>query len=804
MNICFNINDIVYGVKFDNDKCNDLMSKPYNGAPLKKFNYVENTDSFIIEYKIEIKYVLSNINVIPDNLLNFLDFISTIPTDYIDNNVQVNIVNALKSMYNTKLWDDLSTKEDIESYKFKTMNFIFKDAKKNELKGIPNIEDYTGVYPGTDAAAIWKRYYYARKKGHNVQRPEYEKPNNNVNKHIKNHLKNKAKVVKGLDSSSSSKSDSESESESDSESDSDSYSRKRNKKAKQAEKELQAKKVAKKASNSSGNGASNSSSNGASKSSGNGANNGANKPEEKRENPILAPENIMPAKNYMEFIQNETNLHAFKHVSYYDKQQLLFNREDTLYIFNCLYSKNMFNALKTLIELLGTNNSYCDNLIYVVNNMPEKYVENNRDMINHYLYYAFIILNKEVQHTKTSINKSSRTMFKLEDVCNLPSFKEIPTHHRCYIPFIHDDISENNLFMYIGNDTPKGSAVNKGYSIASLNEFKKRLSIYTKNIFEGFDFKSNNMYLVGSTMLAAAGINPLENKYSSYEDYINAVYYESDIDVAYCGDDDADFHANALKLYNHIKLIIPESRFNTIDRKFEVKYEIDMGFKTLDLFKANTAVGTLITKFHLNCVRSYYDGSDVYLTTECISALKTGINTSNRVFFNNTNPMNLVIRYARKGYTTVFNVKQRHNILKYINNSNWKDAFKSIVDSNKVVPKPAEAKLTTEDEVISFVRSDKRKETITDLNNDNDIIIKINHIFGSFSISHEFFNSDIHDMKKDKYPTTDYFTKQTSVSLDKPSYVNKNIIAEDNIIIPVDKKHYKPKWNDKNYVLIPF
>lgn len=786
-NLCFKINDILYGININRD-IEDLRSENCTEDPTKKFNFMSGANSILVNNKFEIKYILNNVAITPNNMMGFLDFISTIPKDYIDVSVENNICAAIKSMNNTDIWDKLSTKEDVESHKFKIANFIFKDAKNpTGTNDIPNIEDYTGVYPGTDAAAVWKRYWYAKKKGHNVNSPDgsIERVEANIkNLNNRNNIKNtgktnkisgkaltkhakdvmfpKNKSKKTFDLSSDDESSTDGSEDKLTDESSDEKQRKKIMQKKKGKSPVERGTPAERSSN------------------------------ERAPAPI--PDDVLPAKNYGEFIANETNAQLFKHVSYFDKQQLLFSKDDTLYIFNCLYSKTMNNALRELIALLGTNNNYSDNLVYVVNNMPNEYVASNKDMINHYMYYAFIILNKEVQYTRASINKSSRCMFKLEDVCNLPNFKDVPLHHRCYVPFISDDISEDKLFMYIGSDNRDVS-----YGMVSPNQFRERFGIYTRNVFNNFDFKKCNMFIVGSSMTATVGLNPLEIKYKTYQDFINAVYYESDIDIAYCGDSDEDFHINAMNVFNHIKITIPEAKLNVIDRKFEIKYEIDMGFKTIDLFKSNVGIGPLVTRFHLNCVRMYYDGVDVFITSEGIGALMTGVNKDNRVFFNNTNPMNLVIKYARKGYTSVLNVRQRHNILKYVNNSEWKNGFKSVLNA----PTPVNASATNAPP-ISFIKSEYRKETIVDFDEDKDTMIKLVHLFGSFSVAHEFFNCDINDCKKPKYSSKDFFTKKESIPLNGPVFVNNNIITEDNINIPVNKRHFKPKWNDKNYVLSTF
>ena len=92
---------------------------------------------------------------------------------------------------------------------------------------------------------------------------------------------------------------------------------------------------------------------------------------------------------------------------------------------------------------------------------------------------------------------------------------------------------------------------------------------------------------------------------------------------------------------------------------------------------------SIVNKFHLPCVRSYYDGKDVYLTPSCITAHKTGINMNYMYFASKLDPIEILLKYRMRGFGTLLNKNEIDKVIKYIQRVNYWNNLFDIKSKNK-------------------------------------------------------------------------------------------------------------------------
>jgi hypothetical protein len=73
----------------------------------------------------------------------------------------------------------------------------------------------------------------------------------------------------------------------------------------------------------------------------------------------------------------------------------------------------------------------------------------------------------------------------------------------------------------------------------------------------------------------------------------------------------------------------------------------------------------IISNFHLNCVRCYYDGDNVYLTPSCVSSYMTNINIDCKYFVSNKSPWEIINKYRMRGFGTLLNKNELENFTKW-------------------------------------------------------------------------------------------------------------------------------------------
>lgn len=83
-----------------------------------------------------------------------------------------------------------------------------------------------------------------------------------------------------------------------------------------------------------------------------------------------------------------------------------------------------------------------------------------------------------------------------------------------------------------------------------------------------------------------------------------------------------------------------------------------------------------VSKFHLPCVRGYYNGDNVYLLPSCITALMTFTNIDYKYFAGIRDPIDIINKYRMRGFGTIINEQEKPFITEYNSTVNkWKGMF---------------------------------------------------------------------------------------------------------------------------------
>lgn len=72
-----------------------------------------------------------------------------------------------------------------------------------------------------------------------------------------------------------------------------------------------------------------------------------------------------------------------------------------------------------------------------------------------------------------------------------------------------------------------------------------------------------------------------------------------------------------------------------------------------------------VARFHLNCVRGFYDGNDVKLLPSCITALMTGINLDYKYFSGQRDPIVIMNKYRTRGQSVILNDFEKIHVAEY-------------------------------------------------------------------------------------------------------------------------------------------
>lgn len=152
-----------------------------------------------------------------------------------------------------------------------------------------------------------------------------------------------------------------------------------------------------------------------------------------------------------------------------------------------------------------------------------------------------------------------------------------------------------------------------------------------------------------------------------------------------------DIHFNIIKMVdiNHVTLIIndvfykcPESGKVTVSFKIYendtcyIRFTENLKFKIIskqmkhnvEVFMVNDFIKA-VSRFHLPCVRSYYDGNTVMMTASAVSAYMTLTNVDVKYFVGKHYPVEIINKYRIRGYGFILNNVEIHQMMEYVNNN---------------------------------------------------------------------------------------------------------------------------------------
>jgi len=137
---------------------------------------------------------------------------------------------------------------------------------------------------------------------------------------------------------------------------------------------------------------------------------------------------------------------------------------------------------------------------------------------------------------------------------------------------------------------------------------------------------------------------------------------------------------NEVVPFDNFKYYIYEESDNKEPKYNEnIKFMISSPFlsRNFEVFKVKYNFLSTVSRFHLPCVRGYYDGNNVYLLPSAISALITNKCIDYKYFAGVRSPFEIILKYIFRGYSIFFNKKEMIKIVEYIKNSEkWKHIFK--------------------------------------------------------------------------------------------------------------------------------
>lgn len=180
--------------------------------------------------------------------------------------------------------------------------------------------------------------------------------------------------------------------------------------------------------------------------------------------------------------------------------------------------------------------------------------------------------------------------------------------------------------------------------------------------------------------------NDMRIKIMNY-DITEEMLQKHDSEIYFFVNDFMDEKNKVPKEKNYMVFKFGESiKFKLETKKIKRSIEI---FMTNPIDPFNT-----VARFHMPCVRAYFQGENIYMLPSFITAMMTGINIDYKYFAGSRNPVSIINKYMMRGYSVILNTNEKKSV--YLYNKNIDEAnglFKIENDENFFGPKDLNNKI---------------------------------------------------------------------------------------------------------------
>lgn len=394
----------------------------------------------------------------------------------------------------------------------------------------------------------------------------------------------------------------------------------------------------------------------------------------------------------------------------------ILNQEEFNKLADILVNANLYKTLGRLLKAFLLSPKYCE---IALKSAGLKQVSN---LVEKAIFYPFRLMYLEEKATYIKTVKTDRFIFTLEEANNLPAYPI--SINNPYFPTIWGGRTLKQQLIY-------PMFLNKTRGLVSPSHFNSRFNEYSFGVFSDLSPEDwDSIAVCGSIMTACAIKNPLENHYPDFKTYTKYYYpqhesgstvveqnscsEEESGDLFYINSDNSDDSSadnsdgssNAdttdkphIQHFSDIDVMIETENMELFDAKVnelfaKFKKAVDMKYyltlkkeqtenkyrykitglpRDIELFHVNSISG-VISKFHLGCVRAWYDGQSVRMFPSFITSAMIGMNIDMRWVSCNKDLRDVVLKYYQRGFGIMLNGHDKQLLRLHMAASpQWKD-----------------------------------------------------------------------------------------------------------------------------------
>lgn len=202
------------------------------------------------------------------------------------------------------------------------------------------------------------------------------------------------------------------------------------------------------------------------------------------------------------------------------------------------------------------------------------------------------------------------------------------------------------------------------YVVENINSNEIKELLYEKYFTSKF---ASNKKLRSNKLLKNNKLYEHFFKVSSVDEMnVIVVDNENAYDVQYDSDSDYCIYLNDIKDAQDKVPVAKNTMLLRISENIKFKIKSKHLLHNVEVFRTKyEEFFSCVSRFHLPCVRGYYDGNNVYLLPSCITALMTHTNIDYKYFAGVRDPIDIINKYRMRGIGTIINTQEKMHMLNY-------------------------------------------------------------------------------------------------------------------------------------------
>lgn len=190
--------------------------------------------------------------------------------------------------------------------------------------------------------------------------------------------------------------------------------------------------------------------------------------------------------------------------------------------------------------------------------------------------------------------------------------------------------------------------------------------------------------------------NPLFKYYFklSTQNEINIMLTETPIDQKQNEKFESDIYLHLNDVLSEDQKVNDEDNIIIFKISESIKFKLESPnlLHNIEVFRTKFAeIFSCVSRFHLPCVRGYYDGNNVYMLPSFITSLMTYTNTNYKYFAGIRDPIDILIKYRARGFGIIINDNEKIHMTKYIGKlsklNKWNGMFSIDLNNKKSIEK---------------------------------------------------------------------------------------------------------------------